>query len=76
MKQTEYQEGISLKHVIASAAVPKNFAYEEIDGHKFWDGGIVSNTPIRELISEHSIFWKEKLGLILIRIKSRKMDKL
>jgi predicted acylesterase/phospholipase RssA len=55
--------GISLKHVIASAAVPKNFAYEEIDGHKYWDGGIVSNTPLRELISEHTIFWKEKLGL-------------
>lgn len=55
--------GISLKHVIASAAVPKNFAYEEIDGRKYWDGGIVSNTPLRELISEHTIFWKEKLGL-------------
>jgi hypothetical protein len=43
--------------------VPKNFAYEEIDGRKYWDGGIVSNTPLRELISEHTIFWKEKLGL-------------
>jgi len=43
--------------------VPKNFAYEEINGRKFWDGGIVSNTPLRELISEHTIFWKEKLGL-------------
>ena len=55
--------GISLRHVIASAAVPKNFAYEEINGRKFWDGGIVSNTPLRELISEHTIFWKETLGL-------------
>src|SRR5215212_1414432 len=55
--------GISLKHVIASAAVPKNFPYEEIDGRKYWDGGIVSNTPLRELISEHTIFWKEKLEL-------------
>ena len=59
---TEYQEGISLKNVIASAAVPKNFAYEEIDGDKFWDGGIISNSPIREVLSEHSKFWTEKLG--------------
>jgi NTE family protein len=59
----KYNEGISLRHVIASAAVPKNFAYEEINGHKYWDGGILSNTPLRELISEHTIFWKEKLGL-------------
>ena len=58
-----YQDGISLKHVIASAAVPKNFAYEEINGRKFWDGGIMSNTPVRELLSQHTVFWKETLGL-------------
>ena len=63
VKDDKVKEGISLKHVIASAAVPRNFAYEEIDGHKFWDGGIVSNTPLRELISEHTLFWKEALKL-------------
>lgn len=62
-KDKDEKGGISLKHVIASVAVPKNFAYEEIEGRKYWDGGIVSNTPLRELISEHTIFWKEKLGL-------------
>ncbi len=25
----------------------------------FWDGGLLSNTPIRELISEHKIFWEK-----------------
>jgi NTE family protein len=59
----EYQEGISLNHVIASAAVPKFFAYEEINGQKFWDGAIISNTPLRELLSQHTIFWKEALKL-------------
>ena len=59
----DYHDGISLKHVIASAAVPKNFAYEEINGHKYWDGGIVSNTPLRELISQHTVYWKETLRL-------------
>ncbi len=59
----QYHEGISLNHVIASVAVPKNFAYEEINGQKYWDGGIMSNTPLRELLSQHTIFWKEKLRL-------------
>ena len=25
----------------------------------FWDGGLLSNTPVRELISEHKIFWEK-----------------
>ncbi len=34
------------KHVMASGALPPAFAPVEIDGHFYWDGGIVSNTPI------------------------------
>jgi NTE family protein len=49
----EYHEGISLKHVIASAAVPKNFAYEEINGYKY---GIVC----RELEHTHSLYWTRR----------------
>lgn len=26
----------------------------------FWDGGLLSNSPIRELISEHRLFWERK----------------
>src|SRR5918999_1404088 len=40
----------------------KFFDYEEIDGRKFWDGGILSNTPIRELIQAHRDFWEHKIG--------------
>lgn len=57
-----YKENISINHVLASAAVPKNYPYVEIDGNKYWDGGILSNTPVREVLSEHSKFWTEKLG--------------
>jgi NTE family protein len=32
----------------------------EINGNKYWDGGILSNTPIRELISCHNTFWTKK----------------
>jgi NTE family protein len=29
---------------------------------KFWDGGILSNTPIRELFEAHKKFWQRKIG--------------
>ena len=47
---------------MASASLPEFYEYEEIDGRKFWDGGILSNTPIRELIQAHKDFWEYKMG--------------
>lgn len=58
----EYNEGISIQHVLASASLPEFYKYEEIAGRKFWDGGILSNTPIRELIQAHKEFWEYKIG--------------
>jgi NTE family protein len=58
-----FYDGIQPEHVIASASIPKNYAYEIIDGHKFWDGGILSNTPLRELISRHITWWSDKREL-------------
>lgn len=37
---------IGTEHVLASAALPPGFAPIEIDGECYWDGGIVSNTPL------------------------------
>ena len=34
------------EHVLASGALPPAFAPVEIDGEHYWDGGIVSNTPL------------------------------
>jgi NTE family protein len=58
-----YNESITINHVLASAAVPRHYAYVDIDGNKYWDGGILSNTPVREVLSEHSKFWVDRLGL-------------
>jgi predicted acylesterase/phospholipase RssA len=55
-------EGIKVQHVMASASLPEFYEYEEIDGRKFWDGGILSNTPIREVIQAHKDFWEYKIG--------------
>jgi NTE family protein len=37
---------IGIEHIMASGALPPAFAPVEIDGRHYWDGGIVSNTPI------------------------------
>jgi NTE family protein len=37
---------IRAAHVIASGSLPPGFPATEIDGEHYWDGGIVSNTPL------------------------------
>jgi NTE family protein len=34
------------KHVMASGALPPGFPAVEIEGEHYWDGGLVSNTPL------------------------------
>jgi len=55
--------GISLENVIASASIPIFFDYEVIGDRRYWDGAILSNTPLRELISSHKTFWENKNGI-------------
>jgi len=37
-------------HVMASAALPPSFPAVEVDGEFFWDGGLVSNTPLQYVL--------------------------
>jgi hypothetical protein len=62
-----YPKGISAEHVIASSAFDLLFDYPglEDDNSKvvpknkriFWDGGYLSNTPLREVIQAHRDDW-------------------
>ncbi len=38
------------EHVMASAALPPGFPSVEIDGERYWDGGLVSNTPLQYVL--------------------------
>jgi NTE family protein len=40
------RERIGTWHIMASTALPPAFAPVEIDGEEYWDGGLVSNTPL------------------------------
>jgi NTE family protein len=52
-----YDEGIKLEHVMASGTLPGIYDPKEIGNRKFWDGGILSNTPFRELLQSHRDYW-------------------
>jgi len=41
---------IRVEHVLASGALPPAFAPVEIDGEQYWDGGLVSNTPLEYVL--------------------------
>ena len=39
------------EHFMASGALPPGFPAVEIDGEYYWDGGLVSNTPLTEIFA-------------------------
>lgn len=46
------QRKIGPEHIMASAALPPGFPPIEIDGAFYWDGGIVSNTPLDYVLEQ------------------------
>jgi NTE family protein len=43
---------IGPEHVMASGALPPGFPPVEIDGEAYWDGGLVSNTPLDYVLDQ------------------------
>jgi NTE family protein len=41
---------IRAEHIMASAALPPGFPAIEIEGEHYWDGGLVSNTPLQWVV--------------------------
>lgn len=46
------RQRIGYEHIMASGALPPAFPPVEIDGMWYWDGGIVSNTPLDVIIDQ------------------------
>jgi NTE family protein len=45
---------IGPEHVMASGALPPGFPPVEIDGELYWDGGLVSNTPLQYVLDQET----------------------
>jgi len=48
-------ERLESKHIMASGALPPAFPSVEIEGKFYWDGGIVSNTPLQYLLENQKL---------------------
>jgi NTE family protein len=46
------KQRIDARHIMASGALPPGFAPIEIDGEHYWDGGLVSNTPLQYVLDQ------------------------
>ncbi|HEX4180917.1 MAG TPA: patatin-like phospholipase family protein [Caulobacteraceae bacterium] len=49
------RQPIGPEHIMASGALPPGFPPIEIDGEYYWDGGLVSNTPLEYVLDEDTI---------------------
>jgi NTE family protein len=47
---------ISVRHILASGALPPAFPAVRIDGELYWDGGILSNTPSEVVFDDYPRF--------------------
>src|SRR6516165_5034583 len=47
------ETAITVRHVMASGALPPAFPAVRIDGELYWDGGILSNTPTERIFDDH-----------------------
>ena len=48
-------ERIGPRHVMASGALPPAFPAVQIENEYYWDGGIVSNTPLQYLLEQEDV---------------------
>ncbi|WP_156678640.1 patatin-like phospholipase family protein [Sphingomonas profundi] len=48
------RERIDARHIMASGALPPGLPPVEIDGRLWWDGGLVSNTPLSHVLDSQA----------------------
>ncbi len=58
-----HRQRIGPEHIMASGALPPGFPPIEIDGEFYWDGGLVSNTPLQYVIDE-----EKRRDLIILQV--------
>ena len=58
------QQTIGPEHIMASAALPPGFPAVHIDGEEYWDGGVVSNTPLQHVLDNQP----RELPLVVMQI--------
>jgi NTE family protein len=88
----DYSDGVAIDHIMASGTLAEFYNYAVISTHTsdkqkthtryFWDGGLLSSTPLRELLHSHQEYWKNvenineipELDVYIINVHPSKID--
>jgi len=55
-------DGITIDHIMTSGTLPVFYKFRKLGGFQFCDGGLLSNTPFRELLQAHRDYWLQEMG--------------
>lgn len=58
-----YVDDLSADHILASGSLPPGFPWTTIDGRHYWDGGIISNSPL-ELLLERTGTARKRIFIV------------
>ena len=88
----DYNDGVTIDHIMASGTLPEFYNHAEVSIHTsdkqkthlryFWDGGLLSSTPLRELLHAHQEYWKDvenineipELDVYIVNVHPSKID--
>ncbi|MGC2561390.1 MAG: patatin-like phospholipase family protein [Nitrososphaeraceae archaeon] len=88
----DYSDGVTIDHIMASGTLPEFYNHAEVSLHTsdkqkthlryFWDGGLLSSTPLRELLHAHQEYWKDvenineipELDVYIVNVHPSKID--
>jgi len=48
---SSHRDGLTARHIVASASLPPVFPATSLDGGEYWDGGLIASTPLRPAIN-------------------------
>lgn len=53
-----YVDDLTPDHILASGSLPPGFPWTTIDGKHYWDGAIVSNSPLEQVVARSGVAGK------------------
>lgn len=65
-----YVDDFTPEHIMASGSLPPGFPWTVIDGKAFWDGGIVSNSPL-DLVRERCGPGRKRVFVVDLFLRER-----
>jgi NTE family protein len=68
-----YVDELTVDHIMASASLPPAFPWTTIAGRHYWDGGIVSNSPLERVIERCGSAGKRVFVIDLFPGRARKL---